>query len=135
MPRKSKRQQLVVLTPEQEEKLKLKKELFFEPCQSREELKEFLNFFMKLDLPDYKVDELSTSTPLDFICEVYFTMLTNEGPLRHVVAACRGSAKTLLAATIEFLAMVHYRRDCVHISAIRQQSKKCLKYFKKYWIF
>ena len=131
MPRK-KIKTIVVLKPEQEEKLKLKKELFFEPCQTKEELREFINFFLKLDFPDCQVDELSTSTPLQFIWEVYYTMLTNKPPYMHVAACARGTAKTKIAATLEFLALIHFRRDIVHMSAIRQQSRAGLAYFKQF---
>ena len=120
------------LTLEEAEHLLLKKEMFFEPCTTKEELKEFLLLFLKMDLPDFQVDELSTSTPMDFIWEVYYTMLTNEGPFRHAAAAARGTAKTLVSATIEFLCMIHFRRDTVHTSALKQQSKKALKYMNKF---
>lgn len=121
-----------ILTPEELLRLELKKEMFFEPCQTKEELREFLNIFLKLDFPDFRLDEMSTSTPMDFVWEVYQTMKDNTGPFRHIAAASRGSAKTLVAATIEFLAMIHFRRDVVHTSALKAQSKKALKYFKKF---
>jgi hypothetical protein len=134
--RRSKKQQqqeqVAQLTPEELEYLLLKQEMFFEPCKTKEELQQFLLLFLKLDLPDHSVDELSTSTPMDFIWEVYHTMLTNEGPFRHAAAAARGTAKTLVSATIEFLSMIHFRRDTVHTSALKQQSKKALKYMNKF---
>ena len=121
-----------VLTPEEQQLLALKKEMFFEPCVTKDELKEFLKIFLRLDFPDFKLDEMSTSTPMDFVWEVYNTMRTNAPPYRHIAAASRGSAKTLVAATIEFLAMIHFRRDIVHTSALKAQSKKALKYFHKF---
>lgn len=106
--------------------------ILFEPCTSKEELYEFVKYFLKIDLPNATVDEDSTSNPLEFIWSVYHTMLTNVGPKRHVVAASRNSMKTLNSAIIHWLAMVHFRRSCLQISSLKEQSKKCLKYLRKF---
>lgn len=92
--------EFIPATPEEAARYELRKELFFEPCISKEELKEFLNFFMKLDFPDCQVDEMSNSSPFTFVWEVYNTMLTNKSPYMHVAACARGTAKCLAEGTL-----------------------------------
>ena len=69
---------------------------------------------------------------MQFVWEVYETMLLNKEPYRHVAACSRGAGKTMVAATLEFLALIHFRRNIVHMSAIRQQSKAGLSYLKQF---
>lgn len=110
----------------------LRRKLFFEVCTSREELQSWLLTFLSLDFPDCTVDEESTSNPMQFIWECYDFMRTNEGPPEHVFAAGRGLSKTASASAIEFLALVHFRRQNVHYSALKAQSKLALKYLHKF---
>lgn len=118
-----------IYTPEVLEK---RRRYLFNICESKEELHAFLKAFLKIDLPNYTVDENSNSNPMQFVWEVYNTMKTNKGEKIHVVAASRNSAKTLTSAIIHFLGMVHFRRSCVQMSAIKDQSKACLRYLKKF---
>lgn len=104
----------------------------FEICESKEVLNAHMKAFLKIELPDSIVDERSTSTPLQFVWEVYNTMRTNEGPKAHVVAVCRNGYKTLCSAILHFYSIVHFRRDAVQAAAQKPQSKKCLKYLKKF---
>jgi len=107
-------------------------QFFYEPCKSRGELKDHIKAFLKIDLPDNIIDEDSTSTPLDFIWEVYNVMRTGEGPTRHVVAAARNTAKTLCASIIRFYGMTHFRRDGTHLAANLDQSRSANKYLAKF---
>lgn len=118
-----------IYTPEVLEK---RRRYLFNICQSKEELHAFLKAFLKVDLPNYIVDENSTSSPMDFVWAVYDVMRTNVGPKEHAVAAARGTMKTLTSAIIHFLAMVHFRRSCVQISALKPQSRFCLQYLSKF---
>lgn len=110
----------------------LRRSLVFEVCSSREEVREFIITFLGVNFPDAYVDELSTSSPVDLIWEAYEVMLTNRGHAEHVVACSRGASKTLSASIIEFFAIVHFRRQVVHMSALKEQSKAALKYLKKH---
>lgn len=119
----------VEYTPEQMEQRKL---IFFEPVQTKDDLRLFLKVFFNIELPDNKVDEHSTSTPLQFVWDVYSAMLTNDGPKDYVVAAARNAGKTLCAAITHFLAMVHFRRSCLHIASIKSQARVCMKYMDSF---
>jgi len=110
----------------------LRRKLFFEVCDTQEELQSWLQTFLNLDFPDCTVDEESTSNPMQFVWECYNFMRTNKGPPEHVVAAGRGLSKTLGASAVEFLGLVHFRRQEVHFSALKAQSKLALKYLHKF---
>lgn len=117
----------LVLSPEE-----IRKREFWEPCQSKEELYLHIKTFLNIDLPRYTIDEFSTSNPLDFIWSIYEVMLTNQGSFRHVVACSRNSMKTLGSAIIHFYALIHFRRDCCQMAAIKSQSGACIKYIDKF---
>lgn len=106
--------------------------VFFEPCKTKEELQWFMKAFLNVDLPDRIIDEDSTSSPVDFIWDVYKCMLTGKGPTRHVVAAARNSAKTLAAVIVRFFGMVHFRRDGTHLAANLEQSKSASRYLNRF---
>ena len=109
-----------------------REELLFEICESREELQQHIKTFLKIDLPDYIVDENSTSTAMDFVWEIYNLMRTGKGPQRHVVAASRNSAKTLTACIIRFYSMIHFRRTGTHLAATMDQSQSAIGYLDKF---
>lgn len=73
---------------------------FWEPCQTKEELWNWLQLFINLNLPNQTVDPHSNSNPFDFVWEVYHAMLTGEGAGRQVVAAGRNVAKCLKEGTL-----------------------------------
>jgi intein/homing endonuclease len=116
----------MALTPEK------RKELFFGICKSKQELQQHIKSFLKIDLPNYRVDEDSNSTTMDFVWDVYNGMATGTGPTRFVVAASRNTAKTLSAAIIRFYGMVHFRRDGTHLAANLEQSQSANKYLDKF---
>ena len=120
------------ITEEQRIRIEMRKRLLFTICESKEELQQFIKTFLKLDLPDCTVDELSTSNPMEAVWQIYLTMKTNKGAHRVVVAASRNSMKTVISAVIHWLAMVHFRRSCLQIAAIKDQSYKAIKYLKKF---
>lgn len=103
-----------------------------EPCQTADELDRYLREFLKLDLPWDTVDEDSSSSPLKFVWQVYKVMLTGKGPTRHVTAAARNSYKTVTGSLIQFLSLLHFRRDGAHIASILDQSTTAIRYLDNY---
>ena len=75
------------------------KELLFRPCETREELRKWVKFFLKLDLPDGIVDPDSNCSPLDMIWLLYRTAVhydkisEDERTLKSVFYCSRGSFK------------------------------------------
>jgi hypothetical protein len=104
----------------------------FEPKQTVEELDRFIREWLNISLPWDVVDEDSTSSALKAVWGVYKVMLTNKGPTRHVIAASRNAAKTVDASLIQFLSLLHMRRDGAHIAAIIDQSLTAIRYLDSY---
>lgn len=107
---------------------------FWAPATTKKQLKQWILTFLQIDLPDQVVDlDNSTSCPMDFIWDVYSAALTGD-PKRtqFVVAAARATFKTLSAAIIEFLMMVHFGRDLTHLAAIEEQSKAGIGYLNQF---
>jgi hypothetical protein len=107
-------------------------ENMFKPCKTKEALKKWLMVYLDADLTDTTIDENSTSNALEMVWSVYHAMYTGDvTKIQHVVAVARGGAKTLGAACIEILAMLHFGRNVVHCAAEEHQSKTALGYFDK----
>lgn len=111
----------------------LRKALFV-PCSSKEELGEWIKFYLDLDLPNCLVDEESTASSLDVIWEVYSACTDNSKRefARILAYASRDSYKTVLAAVLEVLMIVHLNRDVAHMAAEEQQAAKAAGYLEAY---
>ena len=113
------------LTMEQREKLLLT------PCKTRSELKNWIKFHLKMDIPDCTVSRYSNTNPLDAIWQIYDVCVNgtdNEKIEELLYVASRGSGKTLGVAIAELLIMLHDQRDVVHVGAILSQAKRCYDY-------
>lgn len=112
----------------------LKKALFV-PCRSKEDLHRWIKVYLGLDIPDCTVAEESNSNPMEVIWEVYSKCINNDVSdiTRLMAYASRDSFKTLSAAVLETLMILHLDRPVVHLSAILQQSKKSQEYVKSYF--
>jgi hypothetical protein len=117
------------------DELELRRFYLFRPCETREELKQWLLAYLGLDLPDCIVDEDSNSTPLDMVWETYSKMRANDDPEfnRVLYFACRDGFKTLGAAAIEVLAITHLGRSVAHMAAIKEQALKAQQYVKGFF--
>ncbi len=113
----------------------LRRFYLFRHCETREELQQWLIGFLGLDLPDCIVDEESNSTPLDMVWETYSKMRANDDPdfNRVLYFACRDGYKTLGAAAIETLAILHLGRSVAHMAAIKEQATKAQSYVKSFF--
>jgi hypothetical protein len=104
---------------------------FFTPCETKQDLKQWISTFLQIDFPDLIIDENSTSTPMDFIWEVYDTARLGK-PTTHVGASARACQKTLSVSVLEFLMMIHFRKTIIHLAAIVDQSIAMIAYLNKY---
>lgn len=113
----------------------LKRQVLFTPCESKEALKDWIEVFLDLDIPDSIVDPQSTSSPMDALWEIYQRARLNDDPTfsRVLTYAARDSFKTLSAAIIEVLMVLHLRRNVAHMAAIKSQAKKAQSYVKKFF--
>lgn len=112
----------------------LKRSVLFIPAKTKKHLHRWIQVFLGLDIPDCIVDPESNSSPMDMLWEVYSKALLNDDPTfdRVLYFASRDSFKTLGAAILEVLAVVHLNRSVAHMAAIESQSKKSQQYVKKF---
>ncbi|CAB4127237.1 Hint domain N-terminal [uncultured Caudovirales phage] len=113
----------------------VKRKLLFTRCTSKDMLHLWIKQFLHLDMPDTIVDDLSTSSPMDLIWEIYSKGMNPDSLdfSRMLAYASRDSFKTLGAAIIEVLSLIHMERDCAHMAAIESQAKKSQSYVKGFF--
>lgn len=112
----------------------LKKKIAFVPCNSKEALHNWINIFLELDIPDNRVDDDSTCSPMEAIWNIYRRCKDNDlvGYNRTLSFASRDGTKTLSAAVLEVLMICHLDRDVAHLAAIEAQAQKAQSYVKAY---
>lgn len=113
----------------------LKRKIAFVPCTSKEALHKWIRLFFEFDVPNCIVDPESTSTPMDMVWECYSKGLANNDRsfTRVMYYASRDSFKTLCAAMLEVLVVIHLKRNVAHMAAIEPQSEKSQEYVKKFF--
>jgi len=104
------------------------------PCETREELKQWLLNFLDVDLPDCIVDkEHSNCTPFDMVWLIYNSALRTQDITNALFIANRSGSKTFGAAVLEFLLLQHDKRSITHIGAIEKQAKRAYQYFQEFY--
>lgn len=106
----------------------------FTPCDSKEALHEWIELFLGFSLPDCTVDYDSNSNPMAVVWEVYNAARTGSKDISRLLAySCRDGFKTMLAAMLEVLAIVHLERSVAHMAAIEPQAQKAQSYVKDFF--
>lgn len=109
-------------------------ELLFAPLSSAQEVKDWVRFFLGLELPLEITDPDSTSSPLDSIWQVYNTFKGNSGDVNpgYILLSCREGMKTVSVAILETLLMLHFQIEIAHAAAIESQSSVGLGYISEF---
>lgn len=109
-------------------------ELLFAPLSSAQEVKDWVRFFLGLELPLEITDPDSTSSPLDAIWQVYNAFKTNSGDVNpgYILLSCREGMKTVSVAILETLLMLHFQIEIAHAAAIESQSSVGLGYISEF---
>lgn len=112
-----------------EEKRKFS-EMMFSELSSAQEIKDWVKFFLGLELPLEITDPESTSSPLDAIWQVYNTFKLNKGDVNpgYILMSCREGMKTVSVAIMEILLLLHFQLDIGHAAATETQSSVALQY-------
>lgn len=107
----------------------------FTPCATREHFRSWLMNYLELDLPDCTVSEESTTNPLDAAWQYYDRLVRNDltDQSRVMTYAGRGGFKTLSAAALEAMVLLHTRRNVGHMAAVDNQSQKSAAYVKDFF--
>jgi hypothetical protein len=97
---------------------------------SKEELRDWLYVYFDIKFPMGVVYPGSTHGPIDAMWRIYELIKTGEsGEIPEVVMlSSRDSGKTLCAAALEVLCMIHFRISVGHMAAIQSQSLKAISY-------
>jgi hypothetical protein len=113
----------------------LKKQIVLKPLNNKEELRAWMSLFLDIKFPMGVVYPGSTHGPVDAMWRIYELMKTGES--RDVPQTCmlasRDSYKTLSAAAIEVLCMLHFRISVAHGAAIKSQSEKAIQYVNSFF--
>jgi hypothetical protein len=120
----------------QSDEHKQKRRILFTPCDTREDLKEFVFYFLDLELPDTCVDPDSNSNMLDMVWTCYSHLIhgpKDDDTSRYLFFSGRFCGKTLAESVIEVLLLLHGRLDITHLAALKRQSQDCQKYIAKFF--
>jgi hypothetical protein len=109
--------------------------LLFKECDTKEDLQNYVYYFLDLELPGTHVDPESNSSPLDMVWDVYDFLIHggSEDISRMLFYSCRFGGKSLCEAVIEVMLLLHFRGDITHLAALKRQSKDVQKYIKKFF--
>lgn len=129
------------MTPEAIERFKTRHR--FKPCKTKADLKNWIQGYLKVEMPDVIVDPESNSCPMDMIWEIYNAAIWEndkymdpsnfeEPNLQFMFYSARAAYKTLGAAILEVLMLCHAKRNIVHLAAIEDQATRCTSYVKKF---
>lgn len=112
----------------------LRRRTLFTPCETKEQLANWIRVFLDIDLPDCTVSEESNSNPMDLLWELYSKARANDDEsFAQVMAyAGRGGYKTLSASVLEILSIFHMRRNVGHMAATKEQSKRSQEYVRDF---
>lgn len=114
---------------------KIKADLILEPLNSAQELQDWMYMFLDIKFPMGVVYPNSTHGPIDAMWFIYECMKT--GKSRDIPQACmmasRDSYKTLSAAALEVLCMLHFEISIAHGAAIKSQSEKAIQYVNSFF--
>jgi hypothetical protein len=118
-----------------EEIEKLKRDLIFQPLNSMQELQDWMYLYFDIYFPSGVVYPTSTHGPADAMWRIYELMKTGQSAEvpEVVMKASRDSGKTLAAAALEVLCMIHFRISLCHMAAISSQSLKAVQYVELFF--
>lgn len=119
------------MVPTQEDLLR---DAVFVPCETKEQLANWIHLYLDVDLPDGKVDPESNSSPLDFVWECYSRARKGDDKdfQRVLLYSARDGGKSLICSILEVLCVFHLGRNVGHLAAQLSQSKVVTGYLDTY---
>lgn len=112
----------------------------FAPCLTKEHLRNWIKIYLDLDVPDTLIcdDDVrnppSNASPMDLIWLIYSQLMSNGDPefMQVLGFSCRGGYKTLSAAVLEVLCIMHADSNVAHMAALEVQAANCQEYVDKF---
>lgn len=113
---------------------KVYSDLMFQPLSSVEDVRDWIRFYLDLEIPIEITDPDSTSSPLDAIWQIYQVFKNNSGDVTPgaILMSCREGMKTVSVSLLEILLMLHFQLDIAHAAAVESQSSVGLKYIESF---
>lgn len=110
--------------------------LMLSQLSSPEELRDWVMFYLGLDLPMGTVDPDSTSSPIDAMWTIYEAIKNNDedAASKFIMLSCRSGYKTLSSSILEVLLMIHFRLTVGHMASIREQSAVAIQYINLFFL-
>lgn len=107
----------------------------FKKLTSAQDLKDWIMGYLGLDMPINSVDPDSNSSPIDAMWEIYNTIRLNKGDETpgYIMLSARECYKTLGAAILETILMLHFEVTIAHMAAIQSQSAKAIQYINYFF--
>jgi hypothetical protein len=104
--------------------------LMLTPLNSALEIKDWVKFYLDLEIPTENTDPDSTSNPLHAAWYIYETFKYNKGNERPgaIMISARECMKTIMVTILELLLMLHLQLEVGHAAAIETQSSIALGY-------
>lgn len=108
--------------------------LMFEPLDSAKGVRDWVEFFLGLQIPLEITDPDSTSSPLDAIWQIYKVFKENSGDVTPgaILMSCREGMKTISVSLLEILLLLHFELDIAHAAAVESQSSVGIKYIESF---
>lgn len=112
-----------------------KAEYMLMPLNSPEELKDWIKFYLGLDMPFGHVDPDSNSSPIEAMWKIYNAIKMNTGETTpgFIMLSAREGYKTLSASILEVILLIHFSIAISHMAAIKDQSAKSVKYINYFF--
>jgi hypothetical protein len=117
-----------------EEQRRAISDLMFEPLSSAQEVKNWVKFYLGLEIPLEITDPDSTSSPLDAVWQIYKVFKENSGDVTPgaIIMSCREGMKTVSVSILEVLLLLHFELDIAHAAATEAQSFVGIKYIESF---
>lgn len=117
----------------EEEKVALA-DMMFTPLNSSADVRNWIHYFLDLEIPLEITDPDSTSSPLDAIWQIYKVFKENSGDQTPgaILMSCREGMKTVSVSLLEVLLLLHFQLDIAHAAATESQSNVGIQYISDF---
>lgn len=113
---------------------KLKAKNLLRTLQNKEQLRDWFRGYLNIEVVSDTIDPDSNSNPLDAMWQIYEAVKGNKGDEvdGFIMLSAREAYKTLSAAMLEVLLLLHFQITISHMAAIQKQSDKAVSYMTSF---
>lgn len=109
---------------------KLKGQHLLRVLENKEQMQDWYRGYLNIEVVGDTIDPDSNSNPLDAMWQIYEAVRDNKGDEidGFIMLSAREAYKTLSAAMLEVLLLLHFQVTISHMAAIMKQSNKAVSY-------